>query len=77
MVQRISVDKFVKKKATGLTRGLRISEQSPRAALTACPGPLFSDSHAPKGEGRLMGKAKKAKIKETNHLSSFGHHFPL
>jgi len=43
------------------------------AALMACPGPLFSPSHALAEEGRPIGKAKKAKIKETNLLSSFDH----
>jgi len=41
----------------------------------ACPGPLFSPSHALAEEGRPIGKAKKAKIKETNLLSSFDHKF--
>jgi hypothetical protein len=64
---------FFKKKATGLTRGLHISERRPRASLMACPGPLFSSSRALTEEGRPMGKAKKAKTKETNLLSSSDH----
>jgi len=39
----------------------------------ACPGPLFSSSHVLTEEGRPMGKAKKAKTKETNLLSSSDH----
>lgn len=62
-----------KKKATGLTRGLHISERRPRAALMACPGPLFSSSRTLTEEGRPLGKAKKAKMKETNPLSSSDH----
>jgi hypothetical protein len=64
------------KKATGLTRGLHVSEQRPRAALMACPGPLFSSTRALTEEGRPIGKAKKAKIKETNLLSSSSHGSP-
>jgi len=43
------------------------------AALMACPGPLFSSSHVLTEEGRPIGKAKKAKTKETNLLSSSVH----
>jgi hypothetical protein len=52
-----------------------MTEQRPRAALAACPGPLFSSSHDLTEEGRLICKVKKAKIKETNLLSSFDHDF--
>jgi hypothetical protein len=38
----------------------------------ACPGPLFRLPHVTE-EGRPIGKAKKAKIKETNLLSSSVH----
>ena len=65
-----------KKRAMGSTHGPAITEQRPWAALTACPGPLFSSSHALTEEGRPMGKAKKAKIKETNLLSSSDHDSP-
>ncbi len=64
-----------KKKAMGLTHGLPISEQRPRAALTACPGPLFNSSQVLKEEGSLICKAKKAKTNETNLLSSPSHNF--
>jgi hypothetical protein len=61
------------KKATGLTRGLHVSEQRPRAALMACPGPHFSSSDVLTEEGRPVRKAKKAKTKETNLLSTRTH----
>jgi hypothetical protein len=60
----------------GSTHGPHITEQRSRAALTACPGPLFSQSHVPTEEGRLICKAKKANFKETNLLSSSDHDFP-
>jgi hypothetical protein len=66
----------LKKKATGLSRGLHISEQRPRAALTACPGLLFSSLRVLTEEGRPIDKAKKAKMKETNLLSSSDHGSP-
>jgi len=65
-----------KKKAMGLTHGLHMTEQRPWAALTACPGPLFSYSQVLTEEGRPMCKPKKAKIKETYLHSSSDHHFP-
>jgi len=42
----------------------------------ACPGPLFSSSRALTEEGRPIGKAKKANMKETNLLSSSDHGSP-
>jgi len=43
----------------------------------ACPGPHFSSSDALTEEGRLFRKAKKAKTKETNLLSSHDHKFHI
>jgi hypothetical protein len=65
-----------KKKATGLTRGLPIFERCPRAAHSVCPGLHFRSSHTLTEEGRLIDKAKKAKMKETNLLSSSDHGSP-
>jgi len=59
----------------GSTHGPHITEQRPRAALTACPGPLFSESNDLTEESRLICKAKKAKVNETNLLSSSDHDF--
>jgi hypothetical protein len=67
--------RFSKKKAMGLTHGPHITEQHPWATLLACPWPLFSSSCVPAEEGRPICKAKKAKTKETNLLSS-DHDFP-
>jgi hypothetical protein len=47
--------------------------QRARAGLVACPGFLFSSSRALTEEGRPIGKAKKANIKETHLLSSTHH----
>ena len=60
----------------GLTHGLPTSEQRPRAALTACPGPLFNSSQVLKEKGSPIRKAKKAETKGTNLLSSLKHNFP-
>jgi len=60
----------------GLTHGLNMTEQGPWAALTACPWPLFSWLRVLTEEGRIICKAKKAKIKETDLLSSSDHDFP-
>jgi hypothetical protein len=52
-----------------------MTEQGPWAALTACPWPLFSWLRVLTEEGRIICKAKKAKIKETDLLSSSDHDF--
>jgi hypothetical protein len=57
----------------GLTHGLPISEQRPRAALMACPGPLFDSLQILKEEGSFICKAKKTKTKGTNPLSPSDH----
>jgi hypothetical protein len=66
-----------KKKATGLSRGFRIIEQRPRAALAACPGPHFSSSDVLTEEGRPLCKVEEAKTKERNLLSSSDHIFHI
>jgi hypothetical protein len=61
------------KKSHGFDPWPSYSERRPRASNIACPGPLFSSSRDLTEEGRPMGKAKKAKTKETNLLSSSDH----
>jgi len=61
------------KKTTGLTRGLHISKRRPQADSQGLPRISLSSSRALTEEGRPIGKAKKAKTKETDLLSSSDH----
>ena len=62
---------FQKKKGHGFDPWPYSDEQGPWAALMACPWPLVS--RVLTEEGRPVSKAKKAKIKEANLLSSLHH----
>jgi hypothetical protein len=52
------------KKAMGLTHGLSISKQRPRAAPAACPGPLSIHHKFWKRRAVLFVKLKKPKVKK-------------
>jgi len=65
---------FQKKKGHGFDPWPYSDEQGPWAALMACPWPLLSELSLLTEEGRLVPKAKKAQVKETNLFSSLFHY---